>query len=142
MSSTSDILISAQDAERLALMLGEWPRRHRGEEEAAQALADTLEGARVVASDQVPEGIVTMDSTVTYVAVPDNRRSTVQIVYPAQANAGAGRVSVLSPIARALLGRQVQSVIDIVLPTGRPFALRIVDVLRRSVKDEEVLALP
>jgi transcription elongation GreA/GreB family factor len=62
-------------------------------------------------------------------------------VYPAQADAGAGRVSVLSPIGRALLGRSVRSLTDVVLPTGRPLAVWIVDVLRRSIKDEEPLAL-
>jgi regulator of nucleoside diphosphate kinase len=141
MSNRYEILISARDAEALSLMLGDWPRRHRLEEEAAEALADRLVGARVVAPDQLPDGVVTMDSTVTYIEMPDNRRSTVRIVYPAQADAGAGRVSVLSPIGRALLGRPVRSVTDIVLPTGRHLALRIVDVLRRSVKDEEALAL-
>jgi transcription elongation GreA/GreB family factor len=50
-------------------------------------------------------------------------------------------VSVLSPIGRALLGRLVGSVVDVLLPTGRHFAVRIVEVSRRSVKDEEALAL-
>jgi transcription elongation GreA/GreB family factor len=49
-------------------------------------------------------------------------------------------VSVLSPIGRALLGRLVGSVVDVLLPTGRHFAVRIVQASRRSVKDEEALA--
>ncbi len=140
MSDRYEILISARDAEALGLMLGDWPRRHRLEEEAADALADTLASARVIASDHLPDGVVTMDSTVTYIESPEGRRNTVTIVYPAQADAGVGRVSVLSPIGRALLGRPVRSVTDVVLPTGRRLALRIVDVLRRSVKDAKALA--
>jgi regulator of nucleoside diphosphate kinase len=75
------------------------------------------------------------------VGIPDGVAETVTIVYPAQADARAGRVSVLSPIGRALLGRLVGSVVDVLLPTGRHFAVRIVEVSRRSVKDEEALAL-
>jgi regulator of nucleoside diphosphate kinase len=141
MDDRFETVISAHDAEALGLMLGDWPRRHGKEEEAADALADKLAGARVVASDQVPEGVVTMNSTVTYIEGPEGRHQTVTIVYPAQADAGAGRVSVLSPIGRALLGRSVRSLTDVVLPTGRPLAVWIVDVLRRSIKDEEALAL-
>ena len=141
MRKLHEILISARDAEALSLMLGDWPRRHRLEEEAADALVDTLVGARVVATNQLPVDVVTMGSTVTYVDIPDGTRQTVTVVFPAQADAGAGRVSVLSPIGRALLGRPLGSVIDIVLPTGRHLAVRIVDLMRGSVKDEEALAL-
>lgn len=136
-----EILISARDAEALSLMLGDWPRRHRLEEEAADALVDTLVSARVVATNQLPDGVVTMGSTVTYTESLDGPRQTVTVVFPAQADAGAGRVSMLSPIGRTLLGRSVRSVTDIVLPTGRHLAVRIVDVMKGSVKDEEALAL-
>ena len=141
MRKSHEILISARDAEALSLMLGDWPRRHRLEEEAADALVDTLVGARVVATRELPADVVTMGSTVTYIDVPDGARQTVTVVFPAHADAGAGRVSVLSPIGRALLGRPVGSVADIMLPTGRHLAVRIVEVIRGSVKDEAALAL-
>jgi regulator of nucleoside diphosphate kinase len=141
MTDRPDILISARDARALSLMLGNSPRQHCLEEEAAEALAITLSAARIVGVDQVPEGVVMMGSTVTYVDSVNGGRRVVTIAYPAQADASAGRVSVLSPIGRALLGRSVGSVIDVVLPTGRPLAIRIVDVKRRSTKDEEALAL-
>jgi regulator of nucleoside diphosphate kinase len=141
MTNRHDILISACDAQALALMLGDWPRRHRLEQEAAEALATTLAGARVVAPARLPADVVAMHSTVNYIGIPDGESETVTIVYPAQADARAGRVSVLSPIGHALVGRLVGSVADVVLPTGRHFAVRIVDVSRRSVKDEEALAL-
>lgn len=141
MRKLHEVLITARDAEALSLMLGDWPRRHRLEEEAADALVDTLVSARVVATNQLPADVVTMGSTVTYVDIPDGARQTVRVVFPAQADAGAGRVSVLSPIGRALLGRSLGSVIDIMLPTGRHLAVRIVDLLRGDVKDEEALAL-
>lgn len=104
MTSRNDILISACDAQAIGLMLGDWPRRHRLEQETAAELATTIASARIVASDELAHDVVAMDSTVTYVEIPDGGAETVRIVYPVQANAGAGRVSVLSPIGRALLG--------------------------------------
>jgi len=140
MTHRHDILISARDAQALGLMLGDWPRRHRLEQETADALATTLAEARIVASDEIPAGVVGMDTTVRYAAVPGGDAATVTIVYPAQADAGAGRVSVLSPIGRALLGRLVGSVVDVLLPTGRQFAVRIVEIAGRSMNDEQTLA--
>jgi regulator of nucleoside diphosphate kinase len=141
MTSRHDILISARDARALGLMLGDWPRRHHLEQETAEELATAIAGARIVAGDELPDDVAAMHSTVSYVGIPDGVAETVTIVYPAQADARAGRVSVLSPIGRALLGRLVGSVVDVLLPTGRHFAVRIVEVSRRSVKDEEALAL-
>ncbi|MFO1363572.1 MAG: GreA/GreB family elongation factor [Burkholderiales bacterium] len=141
MTSRNDILISACDAQAIGLMLGDWPRRHRLEQETAAELATTIASARIVASDELAHDVVAMDSTVTYVEIPDGGAETVRIVYPVQANAGAGRVSVLSPIGRALLGRFVGSVIDVLLPTGRQFAIRIVEVSRGRVSNDEALAL-
>lgn len=140
MAHRHDILISACDAQAIGLMLGEWPRRHRLEQETAEDLATTLGGARIVASGALPDGVVAMDSTVRYVGVPDGAPGSVTIVYPAQADAGAGRVSVLSPIGRALLGRRTGSVVEVALPTGRQFAVRIAEVSQRSVRNEEALA--
>lgn len=141
MRKSHEIMLSARDAEALSLMLGDWPRRHRLEEEAADALVDTLVGARVVPTHQVPTHVVTMGSTVTYADLPEGAPQTVTVVFPAQADAGAGRVSVLSPIGRGLLGRSLGNVVDIALPTGRRLAVRIVEVIRGIVKDEEALAL-
>ena len=140
MTSPHDILISARDAKALGSMLSDWPRRHRLEEQAANTLADMLAGAHVVAPDRLPDGVVTMDSTVTYVETPGGPCRAVTIVHPAQADAGAGRVSVLSPIGRALLGRPTGSVTEVMLPTGRRLALQIVDVFGSSVEEEQALA--
>jgi regulator of nucleoside diphosphate kinase len=141
MASFRDVLLSARDAEALGLMLGNAPRGRRLEDEAAAALAEKLSAASIVPPGKLPADVVTMESTVTYVEQPEGGERTVSVVFPAQADAGAGRVSVLSPIGHALLGRAVGSVIDVALLTGRRFAIRIVDVARGRIKDEQALAL-
>jgi len=141
MAEPRDVLLSARDADALSLMLGDWPRLHPMEAEAALALASTLGAARIVAADRMPAEVVHMGSTVTYLDHASGRRHTVTVVYPAQADAGMGRVSVLSPIGRALLGRGAGSEADALLPTGRRFSARIEEVTRRRSKDAEALAL-
>ncbi|MCL4798860.1 MAG: GreA/GreB family elongation factor [Burkholderiales bacterium] len=118
-------------------MLGD---RARIEDDAAAALAATLAGARIVGVDDLPADVVAIGASVDY-ADADGRRRTVTLAFPAQADAGAGRVSVLSPVGRALLGRRVGAVATVLLPDGRRLPVRIVDVRQRRAKDAEALAL-
>lgn len=141
MTNLHDVLISVRDADALSLMLGDRPRRHSMEGEAVFALATTLGVARLVAANEMPVDVVKMGSTVVYVDRANGKRQTVTVVYPAQADAGSGRVSVLSPIGRALIGRRAGSDADVLLPAGHRISLRIEDVTRRRMKDAEALAL-
>ena len=69
----------------------------------ADELLDELERAKVVKAAQLPDTVVRMGSTVAY-TVNDGQRKTVTLVFPAEADIAAGRVSILTPIGTALLG--------------------------------------
>jgi regulator of nucleoside diphosphate kinase len=49
-------------------------------------------------------------------------------VHPREANANEGRISVLSPVGRALLGRKPGAVVAACAPGGRDLTLRILEV--------------
>lgn len=138
MPELRDVHICERDARALCAMLVD--RRHPTETESVIALANTLNAARVVRAEELPEDVVKMGSTVTYLDGSNGRRRTVTIVHPAQADAGSGRVSVLSPIGRALLGRRAGSSTDVRSPTGRRVSFRIENVIRRGMKNAEALA--
>jgi regulator of nucleoside diphosphate kinase len=121
-----DVLVCARDAEGLAAMLGAHRRANPFEADASDELADLLMDARFIATG-VPEGRITMGSTVTYLEEPGGARRTVTLVYPDEADAGRGRISVLSPIGLALIGRQEGAVVMPTLPNGRKLAIRIVE---------------
>ncbi len=125
MAKPRDLFISAPDVQELCAMLVDWPRRHPMEVEAAIELTSTLDAARVVPAARLPANVVKMGSTVTYADDSSGSRRTVTVVHPAQADAGAGRVSVLSPIGRTLLGRRAGSDAEIRSPTGRRLSFRI-----------------
>jgi regulator of nucleoside diphosphate kinase len=125
-----ELILSARDAEVLALMLGERRRQHALEAAAADALADVLVEARLVPHEELPADRVAMNSSVTYREEPDGARRSVVLVHPIEADAAAGRISVLSPVGLALLGRTRGALVDVDLPGARQLTLQIVDTSR------------
>jgi len=93
----------------------------------AEALDAELHRAVVVPQREVPADVVTMNSDVVYEDESTGARRTVRVVYPRDADAGRGWVSVLAPIGSALLGLRVGQHIDWNVPAGRR-RLRIVEV--------------
>jgi regulator of nucleoside diphosphate kinase len=126
-----ELVLSAADAEVLALMLGE--RRHASPLEAAAArqLADLLGEARLLPHAELPEDRVAMNSVVTYREEPDGALRTVALVHPIESDASRGRISVLSPIGLALLGRGRGTLVDAALPDARVMTIRILETVRR-----------
>jgi regulator of nucleoside diphosphate kinase len=93
---------------------------------AAERLGAELDRAIVV--DQLPIGVVGPGSRVRF---EDERTRAVReavLVYPAGADASAGRISVLAPIGAALLGLAAGDAIEWPLPGGREARIRILAV--------------
>jgi regulator of nucleoside diphosphate kinase len=130
MTKLHELILSATEAEVLALMLGERRRASPLETGAADTLADLLVEARLVPHDELPADRVAMNSRVTYEQEPSGERRSVVLVHPIEADAAAGRISVLSPVGLALVGRVTGAEVDVELPAGRRFTIRIVDVRR------------
>jgi transcription elongation factor GreA len=68
----------------------------------------------------------TIGSTVV-VEDPHGEEATYRIVGPAEADVGAGRISDVSPLGAALLGRAAGEEVEIVVPSGRRI-FRVVEV--------------
>jgi regulator of nucleoside diphosphate kinase len=116
-----DILITAIDRDRLLPVL------EQHDSGAAESLDDELHRAVIVAQHAIPADVVTMNSEVVYEDVATAARRTVRVVYPKDADATAGRVSVLAPIGTALLGQRAGQTIDWRTPGGMR-EIRIVEV--------------
>lgn len=80
--------------------------------------------------------------TVTYEELPAGTRRRVTLVIPREADASAGRISVLSPVGRALLGRTKGHVVPVALPMGREVSVRVLQVTAPEFEeiDESVYA--
>jgi regulator of nucleoside diphosphate kinase len=69
-----------------------------------------------------------MNSRVLYVDETTGERRLVQIVYPTEADASDGKVSILAPVGAALLGLSVGQAIEWDFPDGTRRRLRVEDV--------------
>jgi len=92
-------------------------------------LEEELARAVVVESEDIPPDVVTMNSRVCVFDENEGREMVITLVYPSQADADAGKISVLAPIGSALLGLSTGQSIDWPLPDGRIKTLHIRKVL-------------
>lgn len=106
------LTITDQDFERLQELLSGYRTP------AAEYLDAELARAKVVSQDDVPSEIVTMNSDVLYEDTASHAQRLVRVVYPKDANADRGWVSVLAPLGSALLGLRVGQEIDWRMPGG------------------------
>ncbi len=112
-SIEQDIIITDVDLDRLR------PVIDQNDSPASDSLDAELRRAKVVPQHEVPADVVTMNSEVVYEDCATSARRTVQVVYPKDANASVGKVSVLAPIGSALLGLRVGQSIEWPVPTGK-----------------------
>jgi transcription elongation GreA/GreB family factor len=73
------------------------------------------------------EDCVSLDSEVTYAELAKLDKHLIKIVCPRKANQIIRRVSVLSPIGLAFIGRKISSVVEVNLPSGRVQLLTILE---------------
>src|ERR1043165_9254226 len=99
-------------------------------------LAAELKLADVVDSDSVPPDVVTMNSRVLFEYETTGECREVTIVFPQQADATRGRVSVLAPIGTALLGLAVGQSIVWPFPDGVTHCLRVLRIIYQPEADE------
>jgi regulator of nucleoside diphosphate kinase len=119
------IVISSRDATRLEAIL-ESPQWQNNP--AAESLMAELARAEIVDDADLPADVVGMHSRVECVDEASGERHSLTLVYPHEADADAGRVSVLAPVGSALLGLSVGQSIDWDAPGGRRLRLRVTGV--------------
>lgn len=110
--------ITDRDAARLARVVEDLQRRVSANENGAEALHDTLDSARIVPATEIGSDVVTMNSEVTIEDVKSGGKQVVRLVYPEQANAGEGQISVLSPLGNAILGARAGEDVSFTTPVG------------------------
>lgn len=123
MSHTPSITITRLDLQRLQRLLDSLEDFGPG----AVALQAELDRADVVGHDEVPPGVVTMNSRVHCREESSGKDYHLTLVYP-QDTGGDGKVSILAPVGSALLGLSVGQHIDWAAPGGRVLKLTLLAV--------------
>jgi transcription elongation GreA/GreB family factor len=99
-----------------------------------EIFVSTEDGAErgVVTRAQLPRSVVALGTVVEYAELPHGRMCSFELVLPAKADVAAGRVSVLSPVGRALLGKKLGSVVEIRLPCGDKRQVKVMHLQARG----------
>ena len=119
------IYISRDDHTKLRLLLTTASRSKPSD--ALQKLHDELERAVVLDPAAIPEGVVTLESKVTFEDLGSREVEEYTITFPEQANHEAKRLSILAPIGIALLGCRVGDIVNW-SPPGGPRQLKVCSV--------------
>jgi len=86
--------------------------------ERAVALEERLRDPLFLEDERPAEGYVSMQSTVTIRDSATDESFTYRLVFPAEADIASGRISVLSPLGAALLGRRCGESFSYASPGG------------------------
>lgn len=123
MTSAPPIIITQQDLQRLERLLDSLTEYGP----AAEALEQELSRAKVVTRQELPAGVVSMNSRVHCREEISSKDYHLTLVFPQDAGK-EGTVSVLAPVGTALLGMTVGQHIDWPTPGGKVLKLALLAV--------------
>lgn len=95
-----------------------------------------LERAIVVPLESIPPSVVTMGSRVVYLDRETGQTREVEVVFPDEADASAGKVSVFAPVGAALIGLGERQQIEWDFPNGSLRKLTVVSVTQPVAASE------
>ncbi|MBP0945686.1 nucleoside diphosphate kinase regulator [Pseudomonas alliivorans] len=124
MNTAPSLILTRLDIQRLESLIDSQDDSTPGVQ-ALQAELDRAE--QVVGHDEVPDGVVTMNSRVHCREESSGKDYHLTLVYPKDAGVD-GTVSVLAPMGSALLGLQVGQHIDWPAPGGKTLKLNLLAV--------------
>ena len=117
MNEESPIYFSESDYERLRVLVGDGFNRWSGKSPVSQ-LVDELDRAEIVSEEELPIGVIAMHSTVKLTDLDTGAEHVYTVVFPHEADAERGRISVLAPIGTALLGYRIGDLVEWEVPAG------------------------
>ncbi|MDB6062768.1 MAG: nucleoside diphosphate kinase regulator [Verrucomicrobiaceae bacterium] len=124
MNTEPNIVVSSLDLQRLENLLAGLSQPVAG----IDALRNELDRADVLAPQQMPSSVVTMNSTVAFAIEESGERFELTLCYPVDAGK-PNTVSILAPVGSALLGLAIGQSIDWSLPGGKTRRVRVIDIV-------------
>ena len=121
------IIMIAAEADALADIALRLQDRHP---HVSQLLLEEIGRADTRDAGDMPEDVVTMGSTVEFQDEKSGERHVVELVYPKDADIGAGRLSILTPVGAGLIGLRTGQSISWPDRTGKERLLTIARVKR------------
>lgn len=129
------LIISSQDLARLNTML-----EHQSKlTPTVLHLEEELARAEVVAPQDVPMNVVSMNAKVLVTIAPATEPTELHLVYPHDFRGDKGQVNVLAPVGAAILGLAEGQEIEWPQPDGHLMKVKIVKVLYQPEREGDYL---
>ena len=126
MSRKPQIILSSLDLDRIEALLAAIPASAFPGKADLQA---ELDRADVLAPEEMPPTVVTMNSTVQFTIVETGKSFCLTLVYPRDMDGSADRVSIFAPVGSALLGMSVGDELARPGPGGKAMTVRVKEVV-------------
>lgn len=81
-------------------------------------LQNILTYSRVIDSEQLPKDKITLLSRVTFTNLDTGKAMTYTVVSPHEMNLSEGKISLNSPIGKALMGKRPGDIVEVQVPAG------------------------
>ena len=135
MSTPTPLILTRLDVQRLEQLIDSLPETTPGIE-ALQAELDRAE--TIVGHEEVPAGVVTMNSRVHCREESSGKDYRLTLVYPKDVQGDESKISVLAPVGSALLGLKVGDSIAWPGPAGRTIQVEILEVVYQPERAGEL----
>jgi regulator of nucleoside diphosphate kinase len=117
--SGKPIQITEFDLERLQKLLIEAKYTEYRKSQYLEKLQLELNRAEIVSPQEVPEDVITMNSTVCLVDLDTGEEEIYTLVFPDDAEIKQGKISIFAPIGTAMLGYEVGDIFEWEVPAGK-----------------------
>ena len=122
--------LTQNDAAALSHLAEHLMRLGEVEINAGEQLVDIIATSTILPGDVQRKGHVSLHASVSYAPLNNSAdKRTVIIVCPRDADPQLARISVLTPIGLALIGKKVLSSIEVDLPSNRVEKIKILEVI-------------
>lgn len=113
------IFVTTKDVEKLRdLIRDSYYTEYRGSD-YLKKLGEEIEKASVVPPDQIPSDVITLNSTARLVDQDSKEEMVYSLVFPEDADASQGKISILAPIGTAMLGYKAGDTFEWDTPGGK-----------------------
>ncbi|SER68148.1 nucleoside diphosphate kinase regulator [Giesbergeria anulus] len=135
MSHKPPLILSSLDLDRIEALLAGIPSSALAGKAELQA---ELDRADVLAPEEMPPNVVTMNSTVQFTIVETGKELRLTLVYPRDLDGSADKVSILAPVGSALLGLSAGDELAWPGPGGKAMTVRVTDILYQPERAGEL----
>jgi len=112
------IYITDFDLKRLREMISTWRRSDFSRRNDLQELEEELNRGLLVEHHNVPDDVITMNSTACLMDLDTGEELVYTLVFPIDADIQQNKISVLAPIGTAMLGYSVGDAFEWKVPDG------------------------